>query len=55
MLNLIKAVAGSVMGEGEETWLAYARLRPMMLSAPQSVREVLAKRLLEQLREDAAA
>ena len=34
VLNLIKAVAGSVMGEGEETWLAYARLRPMMLSAP---------------------
>ena len=52
VLNLIKAVAGSVMGEGEETWLAYARLRPVMLSASQSVREVLAKRLLEQLREE---
>lgn len=50
LLNLIKVVAGSVMGEGEEAWLAYARLRPMMLNAPPEVREVLVKRLLEQLR-----
>ena len=50
LLNLIKAVAGSVMGEGEEAWLAYARLKPMMLNAPAEVREVLVKRLLEQLR-----
>ena len=33
VLELTKAVAGSVVGEGEETWLAYARLKPMMRSA----------------------
>lgn len=50
VLELIKSVAGSVMGEGEEAWLSYARLKPMMLNAPPEVREVLVKRLLEQLR-----
>ena len=50
VLALIKSIAGSVLGEGEEAWLAYARLKPMMLNAPPEVREVLVKRLLEQLR-----
>lgn len=49
MLDLTKAVAGSVMGEGEETWLAYARLRPVMHDAPVKVREIMVKRLLEEL------
>lgn len=49
ILTLIRSVTGSVMGEGEETWLSYARLKPMMLNAPPEVREVLVKRLLEQL------
>ena len=49
VLELTKAVAGSVVGEGEETWLAYARLKPMMRSAPVKVKEILVKRLLEQL------
>ncbi len=49
VLELTKAVAGSVLGEGEETWLAYARLKPMMNNAPVKVKEILSKRLLEQL------
>ena len=49
VLELTKAVAGSVVGEGEETWLAYARLKPMMRSTPVKVKEILVKRLLEQL------
>lgn len=50
VLALIKSIAGSVLGEGEEAWLAYSRLKPMMLNAPPEIREVLVKRLLEQLR-----
>ena len=49
VLELTKAVAGSVLGEGEETWMAYARLKPMIHEAPVKVREILVKRLLEQL------
>lgn len=49
VLALTRATAGSVAGEGGETWLAYARLKPMMKNAPPEVREILAKRLLEQL------
>lgn len=50
VLHLTRAVAGSVMGEGEETWMAYARFKPMMRNAPPEIREILAKRLLEQLK-----
>lgn len=49
ILSLTRAVTGSVLGEGEEAWMAYARLKPVMLNAPTEVREVLVKRLLEQL------
>lgn len=49
ILSLTKAVTGSVMGEGEEAWLAYARLKPVMINAPAEIREVLLKWLLEQL------
>lgn len=49
VLAMTKAVAGSVMGEGEETWMVYARLKPMMHNAPPMLREILVKRLLEQL------
>ena len=49
ILSLTRAVAGSVMGEGEKTWLAYARLKPLMSDAPAQLREILAKRLLDQL------
>ena len=49
ILSLTRGVAGSVMGEGEKTWLAYARLKPLMSDAPAQLREILARRLLEQL------
>lgn len=49
VLNMTRAVAGSVMGEGEETWMVYARLKPFMREMPGKVREILIKRLLEQL------
>lgn len=49
ILSLTRAVTGSVLGEGEEAWMAYARLKPAMLNAPAEVREVLVKRLLDQL------
>lgn len=51
VLSLIRAVAGSVAGEGGETWLAYARLMPMMKDASPELREIVAKRLLEQLQD----
>ncbi|MCM1224897.1 MAG: response regulator [Lachnospiraceae bacterium] len=50
VLALTRAVAGSVLGEGEEAWLSYARLKPMMQNAPPEIREVLVKRLLEEFR-----
>lgn len=49
VIDLTRLVAGSVLGEGEETWLAYARLKPMMHNAPPQVREIVVRRLLEQL------
>ncbi len=49
ILSLTRGVAGSVMGEGEKTWLAYAKLKPLMSDAPAQIREILAKRLLDQL------
>lgn len=49
VLNMTRAVAGAVMGEGEETWMVYARLKPFMHEMPEKVREILIKRLLEQL------
>ncbi len=50
ILALTKAVTYSVLGEGEETWLTYARLKPMLHEAPEEVREILLKRLLGQLK-----
>lgn len=49
MLELVRMVAGSVMGEGEESWLAYARLKPVLRDAPQEIRQIIIKRLLELL------
>ncbi len=50
VLELTHMVAGSVMGEGEENWLAYARLKPVMHNAPKEIREIVIKRLLELLK-----
>lgn len=50
ILDLTRMVAGSVMGEGEEIWLAYARLKPVMHNAPKEIREIILKRLLELLK-----
>lgn len=49
MLSLARNLTGAVLGEGEETWLAYAHLKPMMHNAPPQIRQVIVKRLLELL------
>ena len=49
MIDLTRLVTGSVLGEGEDTWLAYVRLKPLIHNAPPQVREIVIKRLLEQL------
>ena len=49
MLTLTRKMAGAVMGEGEENWLAYARLKPLLQNAPLEIREIVVKRLLEVL------
>lgn len=52
LLDLIKMVSNSVLGEGDENWLAYVRMKPVMNNAPFAVRKVLVKRLLEQLKNE---
>ena len=49
IIEITRMVAGSVLGEGEETWLAYARLKPVMHSAPKEIREFVIKNLLDLL------
>lgn len=49
VLSLTRAITGAVMGEGDETWLAYAYLKPMMHNAPLEIRQVVVKRILELL------
>ena len=51
VLELTKAAAGAAAGESGESWIAYARLKPLITGAPPEVREILAKRLLEQLQD----
>lgn len=50
VLALTRVMTGAVLGEGEETWLAYAHLKPMMHNAPLEIRQVVIKRLLELLK-----
>lgn len=49
MVALTRLVADSVLGEGEENWMAYARLKPVLRNAPAEIREIVIKRLLELL------
>ena len=52
LLELLKMVPDSMLGEGEDTWLAYARLKPFIHNAPLKVREIAVKRLLECLQDE---
>ncbi len=49
VLELTKLVADSVLGEGEENWLVYARLKPVLQDTPAEIRQVIVKRLLDLL------
>jgi len=49
ILELTRMVAGAVFGEEEETWLAYAKFKPMIANMPSKVRGIVTKRLLELL------
>ncbi|MBQ8233252.1 MAG: response regulator [Lachnospiraceae bacterium] len=49
ILELTRLVAGAVFGEGEETWLAYAKFKPMIQNMPNKVRGIVIKRLLDLL------
>ena len=48
ILELTRVVAGAVFGEGEETWLAYAKFKPMIQNMPSQVRSIVIKRLLDE-------
>lgn len=47
VLQLIGLVADSVMGEGEENWRVYARLKPILRDAPAEIRDIVVKRMLK--------
>lgn len=49
VLALTRLVADSVLGEGEENWMAYARLKPVLRDVPAEIKEIVIKRLLELL------
>ena len=49
ILELTRMVAGAVFGEEEETWLAYAKFKPMITNMPSKLRGIVTKRLLELL------
>lgn len=49
ILTLSHAVTGSIMGEGDDTWFALVKLKPFISQAPQELRCVFAKCLLQQL------
>ena len=49
VLQLIRLVTDSVMGEGEENWRAYARLKPVLRNSPAEIRDIVVKRMLKTL------
>jgi len=49
LLQLIRLVADSVVGEGEENWRAYARLKPVLRESPAEIRDIVVKRMLRTL------
>ena len=49
MLSMTRVMTEAVLGEGEETWVAYAHLKPLMRNAPKEIRQVVIKRLIELL------
>ena len=51
VLAMTRTMTEAVLGEGEETWVAYAHLKPMIRNAPQEIRQIVIKRLLEVLQE----
>lgn len=52
MLEIVKALSKPDSREDEQTWLSYARLKPLMHSAPAEVRKLLAGRLWQLLRHE---
>lgn len=49
VLSMTRVMTEAVLGEGEETWVAYAHLKPLMRNAPKEIRQVVIKRLMELL------
>lgn len=49
VLQLIRLVTDSVMGEGGENWRAYARLKPVLRNSPVEIRDIVVKRMLKTL------
>lgn len=47
VLALTRLVADSVLGEGEENWRAYARLKPVLQELPEDIREIVIRRMLD--------
>lgn len=51
VLSMTRMMTEAVLGEGGEVWVAYAHLKPMMRNAPQEIRQIVIKRLLEVMQE----
>lgn len=49
VLSLTRLVADSVLGEGEENWRAYTRLKPALRDMPAEIKEIVIKRMLDLL------
>ncbi len=49
MLELTRHMTGAVLGEDDDSWLAYAYLKPLIHNAPSEIRQVVVKRLMEHL------
>ena len=52
MLEVVKALSKPDSREDEQTWLSYARLKPLMHSAPAEVRKLLAGQLWQLLKRE---
>jgi two-component system response regulator YesN len=52
LITLIHSLSYAVLDEGEETWLAYAKMKPVVRDAPPEVRKVIIQALFDQLYTD---
>ena len=50
VLETTRFISDSVLGEGEESWIAYAPLKAVLCNAPNEIRELIVKKLLDLLR-----